>query len=237
MKAYGKNASLRRLVSLTHGELRLAARYGILAVYALFTFIYIMLLLWSNPAARPAAGGVTILSDPAAMGLFFMGAMVMLEKSQRVNSTLAASPVRVGEYIAAKVLALLGVGLLVALIVGAVAGTPLWGVVLCLVLCSPLFTMLAMMLASKSVSLNQFLLLSVPVELIIFTPALFYWFGGVTSPLWLLTPGVAGIALLHPDTALWPYAVLSLLVWNALVAVLCHRMIRAYFDSLGGGKL
>jgi fluoroquinolone transport system permease protein len=238
MSAHAQAVSARRrLYALTAGELRFAAKYGILALYGLITVIYILLLLWSAPATRPLSGGVIILIDPAAMGLFFMGAMVLLEKSQRVNCALAVSPVHAGEYIAAKALALYGLGLLVALIVAAVAGNPPWGVVLSVTLSSLLFTMLGMMLACKSDSLNVFLLLSVPVEIVAFVPAMFYWFHGITSPLWLLTPGVAAIVLLGADTGLWLPAALSLLVWNAGVYLLCRRVVAAYFAGLGGGKV
>ena len=232
-----KNPSLARLAALVRGEVQLAWRQGILALYGLVTAIYILLTLWTAPAARPLAGGVVILSDPAAIGLFFMGAMVLIEKSQRVNCALATSPVSAGEYIAAKVLALSLLGLAVGLIVGSVAGNPLPGVALAVALASPLFTMIGIMLACQSVSLNQFLILSVPVEIVAFTPALFYWFGGVSSPLWLLTPGVAAIVLMGADTGLWLLAALTLLVWDALAFWLTRRVVRAYFDTLGGGKL
>ena len=238
MSAHAQAVSARRrLYALTAGALRFAAQYGILAPYGLIAVIFILLLLLSAPATRPLSGGVIILTDPAAMGLFFMGAMVLLEKSQRVNCALAVSPVHAGEYIAAKALALSGLGLLVALIVAAVAGNPPWGVVLSVTLSSLLFTMLGMMLACKSNSLNVFLLLSVPVEIVAFVPAMFYWFHGITSPLWLLTPGVAAIVLLGADTGLWLPAALSLLVWNAGVYLLCRRVVAAYFAGLGGGKV
>ncbi|HCT90783.1 MAG TPA: ABC transporter permease, partial [Lachnospiraceae bacterium] len=45
-------------------------------------------------------------SDPAAMGLFFMGAVVLLEKGQHTPCAVAVSPVRAMEYIAAKVASL-----------------------------------------------------------------------------------------------------------------------------------
>lgn len=229
--------ALRRLWRLTMGELRFAARYGILALYGLLTVIYLLLLAWMAPSARPSAGSVVILTDPAAMGLFFMGAMVLLEKSQRVHCALAVTPVRVGEYIVAKALALMAVGLLVALAVGAAAGMRLSGILLSVSLGSILFTLLGMMVACYSASLNQFLLMSVPVEIVTLLPALFYGYGSLRSPLWLLNPGVATIALLGPDTALWLPAVLSLAVWNLLLYRVCRLVVQGYFRKLGGGKL
>jgi fluoroquinolone transport system permease protein len=43
-----------------------------------------------------------IFSDPAAMGLYFMGAIVLFEKSERVLSAIAVSPVKPREYVLSK---------------------------------------------------------------------------------------------------------------------------------------
>lgn len=238
MSATGRaHAPLTRLLSLTRAEFGFAARYGILPLYGLLTVIYLVMLSVTAESARATAGGVIILTDPAAMGLFFMGAMVLLEKSQRVNCALAVSPVRAEEYIIAKVLALMGVGLLAGLIVGRYAGISAWGILLSVGLGSVLFSLLGIIVACASVSLNQFLILSMPVEIIAFIPAMFYWFGSARSPVWLLHPAVAAIALLGADRGVWLPASLSLLVWNALVFVLCRRAVQRYFEALGGGKL
>jgi fluoroquinolone transport system permease protein len=45
---------------------------------------------------------VVIFSDPTLLGLIFIGAIVLYEKSERVMGSLSASPVRVGEYVASK---------------------------------------------------------------------------------------------------------------------------------------
>ena len=235
--ASGGRGTLRRLLALTGGEFRFAARYGILALYGLLVILYILLLSATGDAARPTAAGVVILTDPAAMGLFFMGAMVLLEKSQRVNCALAVSPVRVWEYTVAKAFALMAVGLCAALPVGAYAGLNLWGVCLSVIPASTLFTMLGMMVACRSDSLNRFLLLSIPVELVAFVPALFYWFGGLDSPLWLLHPGVAALVPLGSHTGLWGAAFASLALWNALVFPLCLAEVRRYLRQLGGGRV
>lgn len=239
MKPWQKDdvrAHLRRFARLTLGECRFAARYGIFPLYALLALLYLLLLSAVAPEARAQAGGVILLTDPAAMGLFFMGAMVLLEKSQRVHWALASSPVREGEYIAAKVLALLCAGLPVGLAVGVYTGLNFLGTVLSLVLSSALFSLAGLWMASVSDSLNRFLLLTIPVELCVFTPALFYWYGSLTSPWWLLNPGVAAIALYRDAGPLWP-AVASLALWNLIVWFFCRRAVTRVMTLLGGGRL
>ena len=228
--------NLRRFGRLARAELGFAARYGILPLYGVIAVIYVALLSAVAPEARPSAGGVIALTDPAAMGLFFMGAIILLEKSQRVHWALAASLVRVGEYVAAKVLALLCAGLPVGLLVAVYAGLPLGSSALSLALSSTLFTLLGLWLAAESGSLNQFLLLTIPVELVAFVPAMFYWYGALTSPLWLLNPGVATLALFTQPAARWPAAALSLLCWNAVAYGFCRRAVGKFLNRLGGSK-
>ena len=227
----------RRLWRLTLGELGFAARYGIIPLYGLLTVVYLLMLSVTPTASRSLTGGIVILTDPAAMGLFFMGAMVLLEKSQQVHCALAASPVRPWEYAVGKVLPLMVVGLCVALPLAAFAEMPLLGVALATVLGSFLFSMLGIVLATASASLNRFLIYSMPVEIVAFVPATFYWFSSLQSPVWLLHPCVAALALMKPDTGLWLWAVLSLLVWNIAVFPLCRRAVARYFIRLGGGRL
>ena len=233
----GARQACRRLSRLTLGELRFALRYGILPLYGLLTVLYLVLLAAVPASVRADVAGVVILTDPAAMGLFFMGAMVMLEKSQRVHNALAVSPVRVWEYIAAKAVALMAIGLVAGLVIGAYAGLPMLGVLLAVLLGSVLFSLLGMVVATRSVSLNQFLILSVPFELITFAPALLYWFHAVQSPLWLAHPGVAAVALFSRDVSLWPWAVLSLAIWDGLSMLWARRAVKRYFSAIGGGQL
>lgn len=113
-----------RLRALIRAELHFLARYGILLLYAVFTAAYLCLLAALPAAVRETAAVVLIFTDPAAMGLFFMGAAVLFEKSQRVDAALSVSPVTVEEYAAGKVIALLCVGLAVAAVLGAFARLP-----------------------------------------------------------------------------------------------------------------
>ena len=81
-----------RLLRLTARDLRFQWKYGFYALYAVFTAAYLLTLAAVPESARRTVATVMIYTDPAAMGLFFMGAIVLLEKSQRVNLALAVSP-------------------------------------------------------------------------------------------------------------------------------------------------
>ncbi len=162
-------------------------------------------------------------SDPAAMGLFFMGATVLLEKSQRVLNALAVSPVKVSEYIAAKVISLAFISAPVALILALAAGSArVWAVLLSTVLTSVIFTLLGIIAATRINSLNRYVLVTVPIEVVCFVPPLIYMFAPRGYMRWFpLNGSIALIAGTSPNigadllmllitvTCLWPIAVHS----------------------------
>lgn len=110
-----------RLRHLFLWDMKFQARYGFYLLYGFLTVLYAAVLVSLPRSWRENAAALLIFSDPAAMGLFFMGAIILLEKSQRVTAFFAVSPLKALEYVSAKVLSLSTVGLLVAAVLGATA--------------------------------------------------------------------------------------------------------------------
>jgi fluoroquinolone transport system permease protein len=101
-----------RAVALIRNDLRLQYRYGIYAAYGFVVLLYVLELVFLGsylPAWVPA---LIIFSDPAALGFFFLGALVMLEKSEGVRSALAASPVTAADYLTGKSVTLVGLSII-----------------------------------------------------------------------------------------------------------------------------
>lgn len=191
-----------RLRSLVLWDIRFQTRYGFYFLYAVLTAIYVAVLSAVPEGWREKAAAILIFSDPASMGLFFMGAIVLLEKSQRTPWALAVSPVRAAEYIAAKVMSLSAISLVVAAVLTAAAGVDAGAnagaygsagagafgsvdsyiVLFGTVLSSVVFTLLGIIIATRISSLNQFILWTVPMELVCFVPAILHLFR-VGSPL------------------------------------------------------
>ncbi len=66
-------------------------RYGIYAAYAFVIAFYIVVLTLGR-GLLPAWGvGLVIYTDPAAVGFFFLGALVMLGKGEGVRTALAVT--------------------------------------------------------------------------------------------------------------------------------------------------
>lgn len=165
-------------------DIRFQIKYGFYFLYAVLTGIYGIILSALPEDWKEKAAVILIFSDPAAMGLFFMGAIVLLEKSQHTPCALAVSPVRAGEYILAKVGSLSVISLAVAAVLAFFAGAGNCHIVLSgTMITGAVFTLLGIMTATKINSLNQFLLWTVPIEIVCFVPAILHLFK--ITPAWL----------------------------------------------------
>ena len=169
-----------RLLRLFAGDIRFQAVYGFWFLYGILTLLYLLLLSVLPGEWREAAAAMLIFSDPAAMGLFFMGACILLEKSQRVLQVIAVSPVTVREYMLSKAASFAGISRVVAavLAIGAGYGPGRLPLVLAGTLYgSLLFSLLGMAAASGINSINQYLFITVPIEMILFIPLIFFFLG------------------------------------------------------------
>jgi len=229
-----------RLCRLVRADLFFLARYGLFLVYAVFVAVYLILLHYIPGDTGTFVMKLLVFSDPAAMGLFFMGAVVLLEKSQRVNCSLAVSPVTTGEYTVSKAIAFLISGLVVGILIAFGSGRYLTPAGIAgLAGGSLLFSMGGLFVASKTHSLNQFIICSLPVEIFISVPGFLFAFNKITSPVWILHPGVAAINLLFKESDIVQslFSMLSLILWNVFVFIITRKAVKKMFTQLGGGSL
>lgn len=220
-----------RLLHVTLGDIRFQWKHGFYLLYAVFTAMYVFTALAFPPALRSNAAAVLIFTDPAAIGLFFMGALVLLEHSQNVLHALAVSPVRPAEYMAAKIASLTLIGTAVGALIAVFSGV---GALLVRIagtaLCAAFFSALGLWAALKCTTLNQFLLIGVPIELVFTLPAVILPY---EQPL-LLHPGFAAMRVI--GGAADAPAFLSLLVWVCLAMLLAAKETRRTFRMLGGER-
>ena len=165
------------------------------------------------------------------MGLFFMGAIVLLEKSQHVPGAFAASPVRSLEYVFGKLGSLSTVSLGVAAVLALAAGVGhIWRVLAGTAMAGAIFTLSGIVAASKISSLNQFILWTVPVEIAGFVPAVLHLFE--------ITPGWFRYYPVNVCMEMVSGAVPSvwgILIAAALIAVLLWLSGDCVLDMWSGG--
>ena len=226
-----------RAKTLVFSDIRFQFRYGFYYTYAVFTLVYIGLLFILPVSWRGDAAVIMIFTDPAAMGLFFMGAIVLFEKNERVLDSIAISPVGAWEYVLSKLVSIGAISTLVALIIGLSAGVitnPLTFLV-SVFLCSCLFSAMGLIIACKISTLNQFFIATIPLELITIIPAILWMFWWKTDVL-VLHPGVSMLMLCSGrGPAL--LAMLSLLVWTTALYFLAVKAVKKMLLSVGGIKL
>lgn len=227
-----------RLLRLVKGDFNFQKKYGIWLVYIVFTIVYVCVLRNLPSVAVPIVGPIMVYTDPAAMGLFFMGAIVLLEKSQRINCSLAVSPITVDEYIISKIGTLMIAGTIIGAVILILGGVEwsLWTFI-GVATSSVLFSLCGLFVACKVSSLNAFAMLTVPFELFITLPAILYFFGYFESKWFVLHPGIASIRLVT-ETGFWNVPnLLVILGWDAVMYFICRRATEKYFKLLGGGSL
>ena len=226
-----------RTLALIRGDIRFQYKYGFYLLYLLFSLLYVGLLFAFPQSWREKAAVLMIFTDPAAMGLFFMGAIVLFEKNERVLDSIAISPVKPWEYVLSKLVSIGLVSTLVALAIGIPAGLaahPL-RLVTSVFLSSCLFSAIGLIVACNSKTLNQFMLLTVPAELLIFLPAVIWLFW--ETGWWMrLHPGAAALELCLPQGGtLLPVA--ALLAWTVGFVLLAIHSVKRMLLRLGGIKL
>jgi len=167
-----------RLAALLRNDIRQQLRFSIYAVYAVLCLGYAVGLSLLPAALRPPALVLVLFSDPAALGFFFVGGLLLLERNEGTLMALASSPARSGEIIAAKVvsLTLLAVGTSVVLVV--VLGAPArWPLLLAaLALTSAFNTLFGIAVAARAQTINQYFARAIAVSIPLLGPlALLAW--------------------------------------------------------------
>lgn len=81
-----------RLGRLICGDIHFQWNYGFYFIYFILTLFYVCTVAALPSVWKEKIAAVMIYSDPAAVGLFFMGAIVLLEKSQKALNAFAVSP-------------------------------------------------------------------------------------------------------------------------------------------------
>ena len=71
-----------RTINVIKGDIQFQWKYGFYLLYFIMVVLYLLFLSLLNGTVKETVAAICVYSDPAAMGMFFMGAMVLLEKSQ-----------------------------------------------------------------------------------------------------------------------------------------------------------
>jgi len=220
---------MRRLFALFIADARFQWRYGFYGVYAALSVLYAIIVRLVPEAWRAGARALTLYSDPAALGFFFIGAIVLFEKGERVLSAVAVSPVLPGEYALSKLLSLACVSVASALAIQLAGGGSLTPTFFAGVFFGSCFcTALGLTIAATTPSVNAFFVRSIPVGVLALAIGPVTWLGYLPS--WLSwNPGSLMLSLIEPLGKPRPWAVAGLLAWLVPAYALAASRCRVLF--------
>ncbi|HBV97118.1 MAG: hypothetical protein JL50_21380 [Peptococcaceae bacterium BICA1-7] len=188
-----------RILSALRFDISFQFRHGFYYAYIIVSLIYIAGLRSLPAGTGEYLSAPVLYSDPAVLGFFFIGGIVLLEKGQNILESLFVTPFRVHEYILSKAasLTIISVVSSFAIIIfsfGA-AFNPL-PLLLGIVTGSLFFTLLGLGVAVRSKTINGFLLISPLYTIAFFLPFLDY-FNIFKTSLFIFIPGNASLMLIR----------------------------------------
>lgn len=221
-----------KLLRLLRNDIEFQYRYGFYILYLFFTLVYITILYflpqqWSHKAAT-----IIIISDPLLIGLVFMGALVLFEKSERVLNSIAVSPVTVSQYLASKSISIVLIALLssslIAISSANIVSIPLF--IFGLGVGSLLFSCIGL-IVSAAHTLNAFIIRILPILIFATFPVLFYV---MDIQHWSLElhPCTAIINLLNGTKELIGVSTAVLITWASVMYLIAERQVAKMIRTL-----
>ena len=141
---------------------------------------------------------LVVFSDPSVLGLFFIGGIILLEKTQGVLIVLVVSPLRTREYIMSKVFSLAIISVLAAFAITIFSHYQSVNWLLLLlatILTSGLFTLTGIMINAGCNTVNQYILKTIPYMLLFVLPC-FSLIEFPFSYIFTIIPSVAALRLM-----------------------------------------
>lgn len=227
---------MKRFFWLFVQDISFQFKHGFYFAYLFVSILYIILLLNLPRDLREPAVCLLVFTDTGVLGFMFIGAIVLLEKNQNIYQSLAVTPVKISEFITAKLASLTIVAFFASnlitipvirrvhpgLIIAAAGVTG----------ANILSTLIGLLITSGVKDLNGYFarsLLLIPVFLI----PIMEFFGLAESPLFVLLPANAMLRLIsdgitNTTDAMTIAAGFSLLVWICLLYIPVHKATATY---------
>lgn len=208
---------MKRFLTLLRHDMVFQFRHGFYYAYLVATLVYIGIIHVLPPVARETVTLLVVFTDTSLLGMFFVGALVLLERDQNTLDPLFVTPVSLVEYLGSKAVSLTAIALLSSLAIfvstqGFGAGIGL--VAVAVIGASFFFTFIGLAIASRSTSVPDYFIRGLGWGLLLCVPLIDY-FGVVRSPLFYLLPPQPVLTLLDQSFGIERPGL------TALSAVLC----------------
>lgn len=232
----------RRLRAAVIQDLRLQWRHGLWLAYAIICLAYVLVLELFAPPLRELVLMLVLFADPAVLGFFFIGGLMLLERGDGTLPGNLASPLRIDEWMLAKLVSLTLLAALASFaIVVPLAPTlrPGW-LLLGIVATSSCFVVIGIVAGTRFTTVNRYLLggglATAPLLVPMLAPL-----GVFDTPVFHLLPTGAAFDLLElglgrrtASAWLGARALLVLGLWTACAWAWARAWMRRYVIGLEG---
>lgn len=187
-----------RFINTLMNDIRYQIKYGFYFLYAFFSGVYITVLILTPQEYKNMVGALIILTDPAMLGIFFIGGIWLLEKGEGLHRFWSISPLRTIEYLMAKSVSLaflsaISAGLIVLIGLGPGSGVNLVLLTVSTLIGAVVFNIIGLIAASYARSVNHYVIIAAIPSFLLSIPPVLTAFG-IVHPLLEIFPGTA---LLH----------------------------------------
>ncbi|MFK2341796.1 ABC transporter [Bacteroides fragilis] len=200
-----------KLKSLILGDIRQQYKYGFMPIYVIYTSVYYS-IAHSSYAVERTMYNYPYISDPVLIGLMFMGAIILFEKSEKVMQALAVSCISIHAYILSKVISIGLISLLSGVLIALFSDMEYSYIHLAvgIMLGSALFTLVGISLSAFISTMNNFMLIMVPTLIISVAPISVYTMGYKSGAM-LLHPSISLIELMSGNISV--ISLIAISIW------------------------
>jgi|AntRauTorckE6833_2_1112554.scaffolds.fasta_scaffold00117_15 fluoroquinolone transport system permease protein len=224
-----------RFLQALKQDIKYQFRNGFYYVHLFVSIIYIAILFKLPFEIQGIVTAMVIFSDPAMLGFFFVGAIILLEKEENIFEALFITPLKVKEFIAARVFSLSTISLLTAFLIAIVIRGFHFNYILLfisLILTAIFFTLQGLTIAIIVKTVNEYLIYSIIYSIILVIPFLEF-LNIYENILFYLWPTRASLVLIYgafiSNVGLYEiiYSILVLIVW----IFIAYKLAYSYFNK------
>lgn len=186
-----------RLINAIKSDIKFQYKQGFYFIYIVITLVYILILSKLPKDIIKIAAPLVVFSDPSVLGLFFIGGIIMLEKVQGIIYCIIVTPLKIKEYILAKIISLSAISVIVVVIITlTLDGVSVNWILLffTIILTSTFFTLCGFFIGSGCNTINQYFIRMIPNMILLIIPC-FSIIGFKYSYLLTIIPSVALLRL------------------------------------------
>jgi len=224
-----------RFLQALKQDIRYQFRNGFYYVYLFVSIIYIAILFKLPNEIQGIVTAMVIFSDPAMLGFFFIGAIILLEKEENIFEALFITPLRVKEFIGARIFSLTAISLLTSFLIAIVVrGFAFNYILLFISLCltAIFFTLQGLTIAVVTKTVNEYLIYSIIYSFILVIP-IFELLNIYKNILFYLWPTRASIVLIlgaftsNIGLSELMFSIFVLVVW----IFIAYKLAYSYFNK------